>query len=442
MEPQGSRKIHRIWWVLGSVALAPVVLVVLLSFVFWLGAPKSEQLALPADLRFYPPAIVQTDPPPAPARPIIGVKFEEILQDRADPAAIAIYEDWQRQWYADNDQRLLKITSDWQPGQPFTPELTAWLEENPRFVKDFHQLAALGGLPCYTEADMVWLLAREDLKAADLTNLPLPDFLLIQTGCKFLCAESRRLRQSGDAEGAADTLLNALVIARSFRRPLAINQIFADGIQGMTLDELELWLREDPPPTALAARLRRELAAFEVALTELEATLELSAQIEQKAMRLEYQEMRERLLGLLREPARSLFRESLHRRLPPQLAKFPEIGVFDVGFALLDSPWMISTEIASAANEAISLKSRASAIVGEFDNHWRERLTCFDSFANYQLAGVATFAGGLRVPVRVKDAAAPDFRLKWREQALAAQTRLRVMLAALDAIESDSLPEP
>ncbi len=377
---QKSKKSYWLLWSLSAFLLVPLAVVLVLSVVFWLGAPSKSQLEPPPDL-----IRPRTGTSTAAAPPISNYdSFEATLEGHAEPSAIAIYQRFDVHWLEDHQQTLLNIMAGWRPGEPLTPELRHWLAAHSDMIVDLVELGRLGGLPGLEVNDVERLIERDDVTYSQLAGLPVPNFLYLQNIGRVLCAEARRLREAGDADGAAEALLANWQIARSVRQPFTINHVVGLAMQNQAMAELESWLAENPPPADTARRLRDVLAAQEFTMDQLEALQALMRRYRYRVFESNYEEARAQLLVTLGQPAHDLFGQHLVPKLPPPYNGF-HFSYSRVLDAIWDQPSKTLGAISTSALQTIGLKARAGARVEQFDGGWRSFLAQRDHWLDQSL---------------------------------------------------------
>jgi hypothetical protein len=138
----------------------------------------------------------------------------------------------------------------WQSHLPMPPPLVEWLTDHADWIALLRRMIAAGGPPLPTAEEIF----ATDPAFAHLN--PNPDYLFWQRADSALRAESRRLRESGDTEAAADTLADAFRLSTMIRFETSLGGLLAIGMQTLASHELCVWLEHAPPDPALAARLR------------------------------------------------------------------------------------------------------------------------------------------------------------------------------------------
>lgn len=201
-----------------------------------------------------PPATVLRVQPAAPSPKTNAPKsFADILAAGVGDDVAALYSKIDAALGAYD--RPSEFGFQWNPKEPLSAENEKWLIDHRDLIADIMKLAAAGGKPLMTCEEALGFGVDK------FNQLPLPNLLSSQRMATILCGESRRLRKSGNMEGAARALLAVEPLAQMIKEPCLINGLVAVAMRSRMSSELAWWIKESPPP-GIAKELREKFAAM------------------------------------------------------------------------------------------------------------------------------------------------------------------------------------
>lgn len=257
----------------------------------------------------------------------------------------------------------------WDPKEPLSAENEKWLLDHRDLIADIMKLAEAGGKP---------LMPCEEALAFGVdkfNQLPLPNLLSTQRMATILCGESRRLRKSGDMEGAAKALLAVEPLAQMIKEPCLISGLVAVAMRSRMSSELAWWLKDTPPPE-IAKELRQKIAAM--------PPLDI-----RRVMECEYRGSRYNLVNKLNGSIMGLMTEQLGQRGDPNIwimlddvRMKPGEAVHDYTYAALTGTYVKATADTQLSRfdevYANGLKSLSSPGSGESFDAMVERIESKD----------------------------------------------------------------
>lgn len=188
--------------------------------------------------------------------------------------------------------------ADWRPGKPLTEEQKKWLGEHQDLINDIVNLAAAGGFPHLTHAQVLAMDPKDAIK------IPPPNFQEAIGMARILAGETSRRADAGDPKGAVETLSAILPLAQSMREPLLLGHLISVAMQSTANRQLADWMSNSAVPSDFARQIHDQLAGQIILGQQLRLTFEL-----------EYQVIRPNFVDLLGGSFTDLLRNNISNRL-------------------------------------------------------------------------------------------------------------------------------
>lgn len=347
----------RLWILLGTLAFVPFLVIFVLKIVFAANAIRPDQLQPPKEIVSVIPDV----------RPVAAVvtqpsknlpEYPDFVAAGPNRTAAAFLTKYMPEF----SEKKRTIWAGWQaPGyllaSRFSADLVSrqWLIDHAEFVNDLIELAKAGGLPTTTTEQALGFMLQGIRFFPRPGNSMLPLISITRT----LIAESRRRRDSGDPDGAAEALAAAYVLNRSTSEPYLSDIYSAAYSQTEAHRELAAWIEDGGIQPDLARRIRASIMATSTTLEHYWRLVELDCL-----------DTRMRLIEHINSPLGEIYGRKLGSLLNKKAIQDANVayaaGAY-VGF------------MAQSAYTAVMTKSTASRKVEQYDADVKALLKCVEN---------------------------------------------------------------